>query len=63
MSNSTNFNVKIADFGLARTMDVVKDKMTAYMGTFHWMAPEIFENKPYTLKADVFSYAVCVWET
>ena len=36
--------------------------MTSYMGTFHWMAPEIFENKPYTLPADVFSYAICVWE-
>lgn len=62
ISNSTNFNIKVADFGLARTMDVVKDKLTSYMGTFHWMAPEIFENKPYSLKADVFSYAICVWE-
>ena len=40
----------------------MQDKMTAYMGTFHWMAPEIFENKDYTIKADVFSFAVCSWE-
>ena len=28
------------------------------MGTYHWMAPEIFENKNYTIKADVYSFGV-----
>lgn len=32
--------------------------MTGQAGTFHWMAPETLENKPYTHKADVYSYGV-----
>ena len=36
--------------------------MTGFMGTFHWMAPEIFENKRYTKKADVFSYGIVLFE-
>ena len=32
--------------------------MTGQAGTFHWMAPEILENKSYTHKADVYSYGV-----
>ena len=35
------------------------------MGTYHWMAPEIFdkENKePYTTKSDVYAFAIIMWE-
>lgn len=32
--------------------------MTGQAGTFHWMSPEILENKAYTHKADVYSYGV-----
>ena len=31
-------------------------------GTFHWMAPEVLESKPYTLKADVYSFGIVLWE-
>ena len=36
--------------------------MTGQAGTFHWMAPEILENKSYTHKADVYSYGIVLWE-
>ena len=36
--------------------------MTGLMGTYHWMAPEIFENKSYTTKADVYSFGIVLWE-
>ena len=26
------------------------------------MAPEIFNNEPYSLKADVYSFAIVLWE-
>jgi serine/threonine protein kinase len=26
------------------------------------MAPEVFDNNPYTIKADVYSYAIVIWE-
>ena len=66
---STSFNVKIADFGLAKNLTNAHN--TAYMGTFvslnyliakHWMAPEILNNKPYSFKADVYSFAIVIWE-
>lgn len=36
------------------------------MGTYHWMAPEIFEKEntePYTTKSDVYAFAIIMWET
>lgn len=36
--------------------------MTAKTGTYHWMAPEVLNNKPYTHKADVYSFAICLYE-
>ena len=27
-----------------------------------WMAPEVIEHKPYDEKADVFSFAIVLWE-
>jgi len=54
-------NVKITDFGLARYQ--AKDQfMTANAGTNHWMAPEICLNSNYTVKADVYSYGIVLWE-
>jgi len=49
--------MKIADFGLART-DLLDENKTTHMGTYHWMAPEIFKNTNYSIKADVYSFAV-----
>lgn len=53
--------VKIADFGVARVLDGA-GVMTAETGTYRWMAPEVIEHKPYSEKADVFSFGVVLWE-
>ncbi|KAG6388486.1 hypothetical protein SASPL_149914 [Salvia splendens] len=53
--------VKIADFGVARVL-VQSGVMTAETGTYRWMAPEVIEHKPYSHKADVFSFGVMLWE-
>jgi serine/threonine protein kinase len=53
--------VKIADFGVARVMDTM-GVMTAETGTYRWMAPEVIEHAPYNNKADVFSFAIVLWE-
>jgi len=36
--------------------------MTAKTGTYHWMAPEVLNNKPYTYKADVYSFGIVMYE-
>uniref|UniRef100_J3L919 non-specific serine/threonine protein kinase n=1 Tax=Oryza brachyantha TaxID=4533 RepID=J3L919_ORYBR len=53
--------VKVADFGVARVKDQ-SGVMTAETGTYRWMAPEVIEHKPYDHKADVFSFAIVLWE-
>jgi serine/threonine protein kinase len=32
------------------------------IGTPMWMAPEVLDNKPYNETADVYSYAIVLWE-
>lgn len=56
-----NHVVKIADFGVAR-VGSQEGQMTAETGTYRWMAPEIINHKPYDHKADVFSFAIVLWE-
>lgn len=53
--------VKVADFGLARFQDGGGD-MTAETGTYRWMAPEVINHQPYDSKADVYSFALVLWE-
>jgi serine/threonine protein kinase len=53
--------VKITDLGLARFQSS-NQYMTGMAGTFHWMAPEVLAGKPYTIKADIYSYAIVLWE-
>ncbi|CAN1122238.1 Serine/threonine-protein kinase STY17 [Linum perenne] len=53
--------VKVADFGVAR-VQTQSGVMTAETGTYRWMAPEVIEHKPYDHKADVFSFAIVMWE-
>ncbi|RLM66738.1 serine/threonine-protein kinase STY8-like isoform X1 [Panicum miliaceum] len=53
--------VKIADFGVSRHPSQDGD-MTAETGTYRWMAPEVINHKPYDHRADVFSFAVVLWE-
>ncbi|KAG3283383.1 serine/threonine-protein kinase TNNI3K [Ictidomys tridecemlineatus] len=54
----------VADFGESRFLQSVdEDNMTKQPGNLRWMAPEVFTQcTRYTIKADVFSYALCLWE-
>ncbi|NWX50434.1 FLT3 kinase, partial [Steatornis caripensis] len=56
--------VKICDFGLAR--DVVNDSNYIVRGNARlpvkWMAPESLFKRTYTMKSDVWSYGILLWE-
>lgn len=54
----------VADFGESRFLQSLdEDNMTKQPGNLRWMAPEVFTQcTRYTIKADVFSYALCLWE-
>nr|WIL04574.1 serine-threonine/tyrosine kinase fused to nucleotidase [Cedratvirus duvanny] len=54
------WNVKVADFGFAT---MIKEQATmTKCGTPAWSAPEILLNKKYNEKADVYSFAIVMWE-
>ena len=62
VEGSLDFTAKIADFGLARSFEDPADFVTKRMGTFHWMAPEIFSDKPYNSKTDIYAFSIILWE-
>jgi serine/threonine protein kinase len=53
--------IKITDFGVARILEQSME-LTGQMGTCHWMAPEVLSNQPYSLEADIYSFAIVMWE-
>lgn len=62
-----NGQVKLIDFGLAKILpphDNEKEtfKMTGNTGSIRYMAPEIARGDPYNLKADVYSFAILLYE-
>uniref|UniRef100_A0A915HP45 Protein kinase domain-containing protein n=1 Tax=Romanomermis culicivorax TaxID=13658 RepID=A0A915HP45_ROMCU len=54
----------VADFGESRLVrSLEEDNMTKQPGNLRWMAPEVFTQcTRYSTKADVFSYALVIWE-
>ena len=55
------WKVKVSDFGLSTVFEQVSQTMTA-CGTPCWTAPEVLRHQRYTVKADVYSFAVVMWE-
>ena len=56
--------IKLTDFGLARSKQTVMGetaKMTQ-VGTPYWTAPEIFDDAVYNESADVYSFAMVLYE-
>ncbi|KAK8899539.1 protein kinase activity protein [Tritrichomonas musculus] len=53
---------KISDFGMARTKVKGSDEMSGGIGTSQWMAPEVLSSQRYDEKADVYSFAIILWE-
>jgi hypothetical protein len=61
---SSDFTIKIADFGLSRVVnssDFYLPKPFWKM-PFRWMAPEVFTENKYSSKSDEWSYGVLLWE-
>jgi serine/threonine protein kinase len=54
------WNVKVADFGLARIKE--ENATMTRCGTPCWTAPEIIRGDKYGEKADVYSFGIIMWE-
>lgn len=58
-----NRRAKWTDFGISRVIDEQQKTMTKCQGTVPWMAPEIIRGEThYTMKADVYSFGLLLWE-
>jgi len=59
-----NYQVKVADFGLSQLLpEGVGDRDVNRMkGSPLWNAPEVLRRETFTEKADVYSFAICLWE-
>lgn len=55
-----HYSIKISDFGLSRPKH--DHKMTMSVGFLGGMAPEVYRGNDYTEKADVFSFAMVLYE-
>lgn len=57
-----DFNVKVCDFGLARFVADLGTGTLQYAGTPCYMAPELFQKRPYDEKVDVWAFGTLLWE-
>jgi len=55
-----SWQVKVGDFGLATVKSHTFAKTMC--GTTGWVAPEVLAEEGYTEKADVYSFAIVLWE-
>ena len=54
--------VKLGDFGIAKRFQNTMDKAKTMVGTPYYLSPEIFENKPYDSKSDIWSLGILLYE-
>jgi hypothetical protein len=74
---SGNFVVKVTDFGVAtedgdwpETQHPIggpagaenANNLTGETGTYRWMAPEVIRREAYSNMADVYSFAIMIWQ-
>jgi len=62
-----NGRLVLFDFGLARLWDIEADdtetrQLTGQTGSLRYMAPEVALSQPYNHRAEVFSFATCLWQ-
>ncbi|XP_062842440.1 serine/threonine-protein kinase Nek4 [Trichomycterus rosablanca] len=54
--------IKVGDLGIARVLENQNDMASTLIGTPYYMSPELFSNKPYNYKSDVWALGCCVYE-
>ncbi|KAI0515212.1 putative serine/threonine protein kinase [Xylaria bambusicola] len=55
--------VQLCDFGVAGMVETKFDKRTTFIGTLHWMAPELFDqNAQYGTEVDIWAFGSMVYE-
>jgi calcium-dependent protein kinase len=58
--NNVNFEIKLIDFGTAKIMDPKDEKLTKFIGTSYYIAPEVLAEN-YDEKCDIWSAGVILY--
>ena len=56
---SENGDYKLGDFGIAKTIE--KTSGGTKIGTYKYMAPEVYNNQPYSFPADIYSLGLVLY--
>src|ERR1700761_180626 len=55
--------LQLCDFGVAGVLEQRTDKRRTFIGTLHWMPPELWSDEPeYSDEVDVWEYGVTIYE-
>jgi serine/threonine protein kinase len=55
--------LQLCDFGVANVLDTRTDKRRTFIGTLHWMPPELWTERPeYSDEVDVWEYGCTLYE-
>ena len=59
---TTNGEIKIGDFGIARVLQHTYDCAKTAIGTPYYLSPEICQEMPYNQKSDIWSLGCILYE-
>ncbi|KAK2777116.1 STE/STE20/YSK protein kinase [Colletotrichum kahawae] len=55
--------IQLCDFGVARILESKYDKRKTFIGTLHWMAPELFnDDREYGKEIDIWAFGAMAYE-
>src|SRR5262245_27989666 len=54
--------IKIADFGLSRSLEKEYYKSQNRVIPYKWCSPEVIQHGKFSTKSDVWSFGICLWE-
>ena len=56
-----NLELKISDFGIAKKLSYIDEKIKDRAGTLPYMAPEVFEKTGYSFEVDIWAVGVIIY--